>query len=216
MDVISFLAPLLGWLKQTQPADAILPAVKMLVVVALAVIAFRLIRRGLNALEQREILTPPIVILLRMALKWIVVIFGVLLVLQQSGISLNSVWTTISAILTLVAVGFVAVWSILSNFLCTVMLLIFQPFRIGDEIEIIDPGVTAGVNGQVINIDMIFTLVRETDESGRETGVLQIPNNLFFQKVLRRKPGRNTIDLNEQVFEPRSLLNRGNRESDDA
>lgn len=216
MDDIPFLAPLLVWLKQTQPAEAILPAVKMLVVLLLAVIAFRLIRRGLNALEEREILTPPIVILLRMALKWIVSIFGVLLVLQQSGISLNSVWTTISAILTLVAVGFVAVWSILSNFLCTVMLLIFQPFRIGDEIEIIDPAVTGGVNGQVINIDMIFTLVRETDDKGRETAVLQIPNNLFFQKVIRRKPGRNTIDLNEQVFEPRSLLNRGNRESNDA
>ena len=58
-----------------------------------------------------------------------------LLILQQIGVSMNSVWAVLSAVVAMIAIGFVAVWSVLSNLLCTVMLLIFQPFRVGDEIE---------------------------------------------------------------------------------
>ncbi|MFW6241937.1 MAG: mechanosensitive ion channel family protein, partial [Thermodesulfobacteriota bacterium] len=118
-------------------------------VILLTWAAFRLLRRGLDILEREEFLTPAIVVVLRLALKWLLFVFGLLLALQQTGVSLNNVWTTLSAVLTLVAVGFVAVWSILSNFLCTLILLIFQPFRIGDEIEVIDPSLTSGISGKV-------------------------------------------------------------------
>jgi small-conductance mechanosensitive channel len=192
---------------ETEPLGGfMLPAIKILVVILLAWAAFRLLRRGLDILEREEFLTPAIVVVLRLVLKWLLFVFGLLLALQQTGVSLNNVWTTISAVLTLVAVGFVAVWSILSNFLCTVILLIFQPFRIGDEIEVIDPSLTSGINGKVVNINMMFTLIRETDETGRETGVIQIPNNQFFQKFIRRKAGRNSVNLNEQIFEAQSLV----------
>lgn len=191
----------------------LLPTVKILVVILLAWAAFRLLRRGLDILEREEFLTPAIVVVLRLVLKWLLIVFGLLLALQQTGVSINNVWTTISAVLTLVAVGFVAVWSILSNFLCTLILLIFQPFRIGDEIEIIDPSLTSGISGKVVNINMMFTLIRETDGQGQETGVIQIPNNQFFQKYIRRKAGRKTVNLNEQIFEPQSLVQPGDREA---
>jgi small-conductance mechanosensitive channel len=199
---------------ETEPLGGfMLPGIKILVVILLTWAAFRLIRRGLDLLEQREMVTPAIVVPLRLILKWILVVFGLLLALQQTGVSLNNVWTTISAVLALVAVGFVAVWSILSNVLCTLMLLIFQPFRIGDEIEVIDPSLTSGISGKVVNINMMFTLIRETDGKGRETSVIQIPNNQFFQKFIRRRAGRDTIDLNEQIFEAKSLVQPGDPEA---
>lgn len=197
------------WMETEPMGGAILPAVKILVVILLTWAAFRLLRRGLEILEREEFLTPAIVVVLRLALKWLLFVFGLLLALQQTGVSLNNVWTTLSAVLTLVAVGFVAVWSILSNFLCTLILLIFQPFRIGDEIEVIDPSLTSGISGKVVNINMMFTLIRETDGKGRETSVIQIPNNQFFQRFIRRKAGRNSIDLNEQIFEAKSLVHPG-------
>jgi small-conductance mechanosensitive channel len=213
LDVARTLKSLAQWLETEPLGGFLLPAVKILVVILLAWAAFRLIRRGLNLLEGREIVTPAILLVLRMILKWIVVVFGLLLALQQAGVSLNNLWTTISAVLTLIAVGFVAVWSILSNFLCTLMLLIFQPFRIGDEIEIIDPALASGISGKVVNINMMFTLIRETDGGGRETGVIQIPNNQFFQKFIRRKAGRNSVNLNEQIFEAQSLAQPAARDA---
>lgn len=216
MEFSRILNTLTAWMNRENLMDYGAPVFRVLVVAILAVVAFRIINRGLGALEKRELVAAPIVIPIRLILKWIMIVFGVLLALQQAGLSITSVWTTLSAVLTLIAVGFVAVWSILSNFLCTLMLLIFQPFRIGDEIEIIDPAVTGGVSGKVVNINMIFTIVRETDERGRETGVLQIPNNLFFQKIIRRKHGWDTVDLNAQIFEEKSLVNHRDRPESDS
>lgn len=214
MEPSKILNELMAWIEREHLLAYGLPVLRAAAAGALAVIAFRLILRGLREMERREILAGPIAILLRIVVKWIMVVFGVLLVLQEAGLTIGNVWTTISAMLTLVAVGFVAVWSILSNILCTLLLLIVQPFRIGDEIEIVDPGAATGTGGKVCNINMIFTTLRETDERGRESGTLQIPNNLFFQKIIRRKHGRNTVGLNEQIFEEKSLANQRDRPAD--
>jgi small-conductance mechanosensitive channel len=100
------------------------------------------------------------------------------------------VWASLTAVLALVAVGFVAVWSVLSNAFCSVMLMVSRPFNVGDTIEI--PG--EGWGGKVIDFNLIFTTLR--DEQGV---MLQVPNNLFFQKPIRRVIGVNTIPLDQQA-----------------
>lgn len=150
------------------------------------------------------------------AAKWLILAGTLLLIFQQLGIRLNSLWALVSTLLAMVAIGFVALWSVLSNLLCTLMLVIFHPFRIGDEIEIIDPAMTQGVGGRVRNINLIFTVVdapageNQGGDQGKEI-TLHIPNNLFFQKILRRKKGRQTHGLGEQVFEENSLLRQNSR-----
>jgi small-conductance mechanosensitive channel len=106
----------------------------------------------------------------------------------------------------MIAIGFVAVWSVLSNILCTLMLLIFRPFRVGDEVEIVDPAMTAGLSGVVRNINLMFTTLRTSNDG--EVIDTQIPNNLFFQKLVRKKIGENTFSLEKQIFEQRSLLRK--------
>lgn len=122
------------------------------------------------------------------------------------GFSIISVWTVVSAMAAMLAVGFVAFWSVLSNILCTLMLLIFQPFRIGDEVEVIDPSTITGLGGVVKNINLMFTTLRSENES--EVVDIQVPNNIFFQKFLRKKVGKNTISLEKQIFETQSLLKK--------
>jgi small-conductance mechanosensitive channel len=80
--------------------------------------------------------------------------------------------------------GFVAVWSVLSNLLCTLMLILFHPFRVGDEIEIIDPAMTTGLAGRVRNINLVFTHLHAAGPDAADT-TLYIPNNIFFQKIIR-------------------------------
>ncbi|HTX65361.1 MAG TPA: mechanosensitive ion channel domain-containing protein, partial [Opitutaceae bacterium] len=60
----------------------------------------------------------------------------------------------------------------------------------GDEIEF------AGepVRGRVVDLNFVYTTLRSADGS-----VLQIPNNLFFQKVLKRQRGTSRISLVEQL-----------------
>ena len=129
-----------------------------------------------------------------------------LLILQQLGVSLASVWTVVSAVVAMVAIGFVAVWSILSNILCTLMLLIFQPFKVGNEVEIVDPAMASGINGVVRNINLMVTTLRSSQND--EIIDTQIPNNLFFQKLVRKKTGNRTFGLEKQIFERNSLLRK--------
>ena len=67
----------------------------------------------------------------------------------------------------------------LSNALCTVLLLVFKPFRIGDRVEL----PAEGIAGPAVALNLAYTILR--DDAGH---LIQIPNNLFFQKVVRRQP----------------------------
>lgn len=151
-------------------------------------------------------LPAPFVDFLQSILKWLVLVVTLFLVLQQVGIKLSSLWAVISTIMAMVAIGFVAVWSVLSNLLCTLMLIFFQPFRVGDHIEIIDPAMTQGMGGRVRNINMIFTNLESSVDARNQSVSLYIPNNLFFQKILRKKKGNITYAIENQIFEKDSLL----------
>lgn len=112
------------------------------------------------------------------AIKWLVIAAAALGLLLAFGIDLQGLWSTLLGVLSLVAIGFVAMWSILSHMLASVLIVIFRPFEAGDRIEVVgdDP-----VLGEVVDLNLVYTTLRTEDG-----GTLQIPNNLFFQKVLKR------------------------------
>lgn len=94
------------------------------------------------------------------------------------GIDLQGLWSTVVAALSLVAIGFVAMWSILSHMLASILIVVFRPFEVGDRIEIVgdDP-----VLGEVMDLNPVYTTLRAEDGA-----TLQVPNNLFFQKAVKR------------------------------
>lgn len=181
----------------------------IVIVLLVMMLLLRFISRMAAMLKSQEKISPPLILILRSALKWLVYISVLLIILQQIGIKINSLWTLLTATATMVAIGFVAVWSVLSNLLCTLMLIIFRPFQIGDKIEIVDPAMTAGVKGRVKNINMLFTTLIETTDKPGDVWKTHIPNNLFFQKIVRCKTGDTTFSLDDQLFEKESLL-KGN------
>ena len=71
-------------------------------------------------------------------------------------------------------------WSILSHMLASVLIVVFRPFEVGDRVEIVgdDP-----VVGEVTDLNPVYTTLVADDG-----GILQVPNNLFFQKALKRQP----------------------------
>lgn len=135
--------------------------------------ALRFIARKTN-FDQQE-LSP-----LGKLVRWIVNVAALVLLLGVLGFNLGGLWAMMATVLGMVAIGFVAVWSVLSNVLCTFIILLYRPFEVGDEVEI------AGepIGGKVADLNFLYTTLHTPDGA-----LLQIPNNLFFQKVIKRRRG---------------------------
>ena len=206
-DLITLLSQPEFWIKSSHKA--------IIIVLILVVFGFllRISNKVKKLLVTKQFISPTIAHLLYNIFKWLITISFFLLILQQLGLSIATIWAVISALVAMIAIGFVAVWSVLSNILCTLMLLIFQPFRVGDEVEIVDPAMTTGISGVVQNINLMFTMLRSSNES--EVIYTQIPNNLFFQKLVRKKIGEETFNLEKQIFEHRSLLRKNNKNKEE-
>ncbi len=126
-------------------------------------------------------------------IKGALIVLAAVCVLPALGIDLHGLWSMLAAVLSLVAIGFVAMWSILSHMLASLLLVAFRPFRIGDKVEIVgdDP-----IAGKVIDIGLVYTTLRTS-----EGGILRIPNNLFFQKVLKRFPRPVEVEPSARVMQ---------------
>lgn len=114
----------------------------------------------------------------RLGLRYAILGGAALLILGRWGFEINGIIAFLGTVLGLVAIGFVAVWSVLSNFLCTFVLVVLKPFHPGDDIEL----PAAGLKGRVLDLTAVYTVI-ETGEG--ETAM--IPNNLFFQMIFKRR-----------------------------
>ncbi len=126
----------------------------------------------------------------RLLLRYAILIIATMVILGLWGFELGTIFALLGTVLGLVAIGFVAVWSVLSNFLCTLVLVVFKPFSVGDELEL----PADNVKGRVIDLSLIFTTL---EVSPGET--VMVPNNTYFQKVFKRRIGHATTGLGEQL-----------------
>ena len=61
-----------------------------------------------------------------------------------------------------------------------------RPYRLGDTIEVLEALDKAGVQGRVIDINMLYTTLEEHNSVQGGRRLIQIPNIFIFQKGLRR------------------------------
>jgi len=125
---------------------------------------------------RRRELDPSSVHLIKITIRWLIIVVLVIVVAGIFGIGLQAIWVSIAAFLAMVVVGFFAAWSMLSNIFAAVLLLILRPIRIGDKVSIMPEN----ISGKVTDIGMIFTRV-ESDEGD----AVNIPNNLLMQRFLK-------------------------------
>ena len=77
----------------------------------------------------------------------------------------------------------------LSNATAALLILTFRPFRIGDTVELVEPNGTA-IGGRVVDMNLMYTTLSVQPaeaEKPEPYQYLHIPNNLFFQKMLRTR-----------------------------
>ena len=69
--------------------------------------------------------------------RWGVIATLAIVAMIFLGFDLQGIWSTVVAVLSLVAIGFVAMWSILSHMLASLLIVLFRPFDVGSQIEIV-------------------------------------------------------------------------------
>lgn len=176
-------------------------ALTILLTILGGLVLYMLLRRGLNSFSRRELISESLAGVLSVLLRWVVIVAVLLLSLQQLGVRMIAVWAALSAGVVFIGVGLVAVWSVFSNAMCSLLLLVFQPFRIGDRIEIIEATGGTGLRGKVVNLNPIFTYLEEEEETEDGYGsTVHVPNNIFFQKSIRRWKGVRSERLDEYMF----------------
>lgn len=171
--------------------DIIVPVLQVIFILVLALLFKKLAARLAKELDRHYHLPREAVVVLRRTLNFVIFSSALFLILDRLGVSGTVLWTAFTGFAAVGAVAFFAAWSVLSNIFCAMLILVSRPFRLYDYVELLENGEKAGLKGQVIDMNLIYSTLRERHDDGMET-VLQVPNNLFFQRTLRRWEGNST------------------------
>ncbi|OGI08774.1 MAG: hypothetical protein A2Y40_00635 [Candidatus Margulisbacteria bacterium GWF2_35_9] len=101
----------------------------------------------------------------------------VLILVMIWGVNIKNLWVTLTSIIAMIAVAFVAVWSHIGNVLAGIILYFTHPFKINDKIDILPDE----ISGQVIAINTFFTILLDDNKNK-----ISVPNSIFFQKYIKR------------------------------
>ncbi|MBZ9667032.1 mechanosensitive ion channel family protein [Pseudomonas sp. LMG 31766] len=166
--------------------DPLIRTGQVLLIILLAWLAQRILTRAISRLGSRYSLLPVEVLQpLRGLVRWLIMGSALLMVLERLGVSATVLWTALTGFTAVAAVAFFAIWSVLSNMFCALLIFTMGPFRLGDTVEVIESADKPGVKGKVISINLFYTTLQDLSEEA-VGAVLQVPNSLFFQKSVRR------------------------------
>ena len=102
-----------------------------------------------------------------------------LILLGIWGVERKELTLFISSTLTVLAIGFFAQWSILSNITSSIIIFFNHPIMIGDTITILDKDFP--VEGNIVDIGAFFITIKST--SGE---YVSTPSSVFMQKMIKR------------------------------
>ncbi|GAA0849960.1 small-conductance mechanosensitive channel [Cupriavidus metallidurans] len=165
--------------------DILVPAVEVVLIGAVAWLAVRIASRLLRKLTKTYLLPAKVAALSLRVVAAIVYVAATLWALERLGVSGTVLWTAFTGFATVGAVAFFAAWSVLSNLFCALLIYFTGAFRIGETVELLENGEKPGIKGRVQDINLVYTTLLEATSDGQEV-VLQLPNSLVFQRVLRR------------------------------
>lgn len=184
------------WLAQWlgEWSETLLLGLQVLLILLAGFVLQRLVARGLTRIATRYQLPGELLLPLRGALRWLIMGSALLLALEHLGVSAGVLWAAFSGFVAVAAVAFFAIWSVLSNLFCAVLIFTVGPFRLGDRVEVMDGFDKPGAKGRVVAINLLYTTLEEEGELA-SGALLQIPNSLFFQKVVRRWRGTDALSV---------------------
>lgn len=180
------LAQLPAWAQET--VQELLPVLQVLLILAVATLLLRLVRRLIQRVTRSYNLPDEFRILTRRIAGFIIFGGALLMSLERLGVSSGVLWGAFTSFAAVGAVAFFAAWSVLSNIFCSLLIFTTRMFRLGDHLELLEGGDKPGLKGRVADINLIYTTLHESGGPAGGT-VLKVPNSLFFQRSLRHWHG---------------------------
>ncbi|MFA7624463.1 MAG: mechanosensitive ion channel domain-containing protein [Pusillimonas sp.] len=165
--------------------DSAFLAAQVLTIVVVAWVLQRGLKRILYRVSAMYDLPRHLVLPTVAIARWVIIITAALLVLGRLGVSATVLWTAFTGFAAVAAVAFFAAWSVLSNIFCAILIFTARPFRVGDHVEILDTAEKPGAKGEVVDIGLLYVTLRDSTPEN-QGALLQIPNALIFQRVVRR------------------------------
>jgi small-conductance mechanosensitive channel len=107
-------------------------------------------------------------------------LFGLIFLAGIWNIDRSQLMVFITSTITLVGVGFIAQWSILSNVTSSLILFFNHPMKLGQEISILDK--EYDIHGTLIDISFFFMYIKT-----QEGETITIPNSVVLSKVIKVK-----------------------------
>ena len=169
--------------------EVIIPGTQILLILFAAWVLQRVLRRIVRRASVHYQLPDELLVPINGLIRWLIIASALLLVLERMGVSATVLWTAFTGFATVGAVAFFAAWSVLSNLFCALLIFTVRPFRIGDYIEVLDTAEKPGAKGRVIDINMLYTTLQDASAPEDAPNLLQIPNSLIFQRIVRRWRG---------------------------
>lgn len=119
-------------------SEPLLRGGQIILILLLAWVVQRIVTRAISRLGERYPMPPELLLPLRGGLRWLIMGSAVMLVLERLGVSADVLWAALTGFAAVAAVAFFAIWSVLSNLFCALMIFTMGPFRLGDCVEVIE------------------------------------------------------------------------------
>lgn len=169
--------------------EVLIPGVQIVLIIFVAWLLNWLFKRIFARVGKAYDLPHELLMPLRGIFRWLIIAAAILSILERLGMSATVLWTAFTGFATVGAVAFFAAWSVLSNLFCAVLIVTVGPFRLGDHIEVLDTAEKPGAKGRVVDLNMLYITLQDDSAPAGTPNLLQIPNSLVFQRVIRRWKG---------------------------
>jgi len=108
------------------------------------------------------------------------------------GIAPSQLAGYIASLFTVIGIGFLAQWSIMSNVTSTIIIFFNHQVKIGDTIAILDKDTQ--IEGKISDIGIFFIII-EVDNNE----FVSLPSNIFMQKMIKKTSGnKSSEDVNSK------------------
>tara|TARA_B100000073_G_C23742195_1_gene574059 strand:+ start:4066 stop:4551 length:486 start_codon:yes stop_codon:yes gene_type:complete len=95
------------------------------------------------------------------------------------GVKYSEISIFLSSIFAIIGVALFAQWSILSNITASFIIFFNFPYKIGDEIKVIDTD--GDISGTIVEISLFHVLIQQGED------LITYPNSLILQKAVIKK-----------------------------
>lgn len=133
------------------------------------------VEKSIMTMGKRKNYNSSIISLLAIGLKRICIVFGAISLAGSCGIDVRGIFAGLG--LTGFALGF-ALKDLLANIIAGVFILLYKPFKLGQNIKVtIDMGKIVG-EGKVTQIDLRYTTLENS------TATILVPNSMLFTNCI--------------------------------